>query len=83
MLWGVRAGDEAYTERLLAELVWVPVDSAIATRAGDLGREWRSKGRSLAVTDLVVAATALETGRPLATSNLRDFPMFPGLKAPY
>jgi predicted nucleic acid-binding protein len=83
VLRGIRAHEVSFTRRLLAELIWIPVDSAIATRAGDLGRDWRARGRTLSVADLVIAATALETGRPLATSNVRDFPMFPDLKAPY
>jgi predicted nucleic acid-binding protein len=83
VLRGIRADEAAFTRRLLAELTWIPVDSAIATRAGDLGREWQTRGRTLSVADLVIAATSLETGRPLATGNVRDFPMFPDLKAPY
>jgi predicted nucleic acid-binding protein len=83
VLRGVTAGEEAFTARLLAEIIWIPVDTAVATRAGELGREWRRRGRAFAAPDLVIAATAIETGRTLVTSNVRDFPMFPDLKPPY
>jgi predicted nucleic acid-binding protein len=35
------------------------------------------------VADLVIGATALELGLPLASLNVRHFPMFPRLKPPY
>jgi predicted nucleic acid-binding protein len=33
--------------------------------------------------DLIVAATAKLLDRPLATCNVKHYPMFPRLKAPY
>jgi predicted nucleic acid-binding protein len=33
--------------------------------------------------DLAIAATAIRTGARLLTRNVRHFPMFPGLQAPY
>jgi len=33
--------------------------------------------------DLIIAATALELSAPLATINVRHFPMFEGLRSPY
>jgi hypothetical protein len=35
------------------------------------------------VADLIIAATAEQLDLPLATTNLRHFPMFKGLKPPY
>jgi hypothetical protein len=61
---------------------WVPLDEQIARRAGRLGRDFR-RSHGLAVADLVIGATAQELGAQLATSNVRHFPMFPGLTAPY
>lgn len=37
----------------------------------------------LTVSDLLIAATALEAGEPLATLNVRNFPMFPRLRTAY
>jgi len=33
--------------------------------------------------DRAIAATALELSTPLATVNVRHFPMFEGLRSPY
>jgi len=35
------------------------------------------------VADLLIAATAGQLNLPLATTNVRHFPMFTGLKPPY
>lgn len=51
--------------------------------AGELGRAYRQSHPGLGVVDLVVAATALGLNAELATSNVRHFPMFVGLEAPY
>jgi hypothetical protein len=80
---GVRSGERAPTERLLQALRWAHVDEAVARRAGELGRRYGRSHAGLGVADLVVAATALELGLPLATANVRHYPMFPELVAPY
>jgi predicted nucleic acid-binding protein len=82
VLRGLRSSEQAHAEALFRAFVWIPVDESIARRAGSLGREWRRR-RDLAVPDLLIAATALELGALLATANVRDFPMFEGLTAPY
>lgn len=83
LLQGVGSGERSVTARLLASFLWIPVDAAIANRAGDLGRRYRRSHSGIGVADLIVAATALELGAPLATSNVRHFPMFPGLRPAY
>ena len=80
---GLRSGERRATERLLGTLTWVPVDEAIARRAGELGRRFRRSHHGLATADLIIAATAHELGLSLATLNVRHFPMIPGLVAPY
>ena len=47
------------------------------------GREHRASHRRLGAADLSIAATALLRGVPLATSNVKDFPMFPCLAPAY
>ena len=71
------------TERLLASVRWIGVDEPIARTAGEFGRSFRGSHRSLSTPDLIVAATAEVLGAGLATMNVRDFPMFKGLRAPY
>lgn len=83
VLRGLRSGERRATERLLGAVRWVPVDEAIARRAGEVGRRYRRSHRGLATADLIIAATALELDLALATLNVRHFPMLPGLAAPY
>lgn len=83
VLRGVRSGERSRTARLLGTLTWVPVDAEIAARAGELGRRFRSSHPGISLADLIVAATALELDTDLVTSNVRHFPMFPGLRPAY
>ncbi len=80
---GLRSGERQGAERLFETLGWVAVDEPIARRAGELGRRWRPSHPGIGAADLAVAATAEHANAALATSNVRHFPMFPGLLAPY
>ena len=82
ILRGIRNRERDATEALIGAIRWIDLDEQIARRAGALGRTWR-RSHALATADLVIGATALELGAELATSNLRHFPMFAGLAAPY
>ena len=83
ILRGLRSAERAAADRLLSEIRWRPVDEDVARLAGELGRRFRSSHRDLSIVDLVVAATAQRLGLPLATSNVKHFPMFSRLKPPY
>jgi predicted nucleic acid-binding protein len=83
VLRGVRSRERRATERLLSALRWIPVDEPISRRAGELGREHRASDPGLGVADLLIAATALTLDGELATSRVRHFPMFRGLRPPY
>lgn len=80
---GLRSRERAFADRMFAEIRWCPVDEDVARLAGELGREVRAGHRNLGTVDLMVAATAQLLGLPLATSNVKHFPMFPRLKPPY
>lgn len=80
---GLRSTERVPTERLFQQLRWVALDEPIARRAGELGREWRKSHPGISTPDLVVAATVEQLGADLATSNVRHFPMFKRLQAPY
>lgn len=58
----------ALTTQLLASLREVPVDRAIAERAGRVVREF-----GLRLPDALIAATALERSLQLSTRNTKDF----------
>jgi hypothetical protein len=82
-LAGMRPREEEPTRLLLATLIWHPVDAEIAEDAGALGRRWLPSHQAIDGADLAIAATALRTGARLLTRNVRHFPMFPELQAPY
>lgn len=80
---GMRPREEAATRALLDVLTWHPLDERVAEVAGDLGRRWLPGNRGIDAADLAIAATAvLLDARPL-TRNVKHFPMFDGLTAPY
>lgn len=83
VLRGVRSAERSRTERLLSSLRWVAVDAPISRRGGELGRQYRQSHASLGIVDFLIAATAQLLGAELVTANVRHYPMFPGLKAPY
>jgi predicted nucleic acid-binding protein len=72
---GMRRGEETRTEAFLSSLDCYPITGAIARRAGSLKNAWAHKGRTLALADMMVAATALEHGLSLMTDNRKDFPI--------
>ncbi len=82
-LAGMRPGEEEAVGELAQGLAWVPVDEIVATRAGQFAQSWRRSHRGIELADYVVAATARVLAAELWTTNVRHFPMFPDLEAPY
>lgn len=80
---GLRSGERSAVEHLFRALRWLPVDEPIARRAGELGRRWDRHRPGIALADLVIAATTEQVDAELATANVRHFPMFEDLRAPY
>lgn len=83
ILIGMRPIEEERTRGLLDQLVWYPVDEAVAEEAGHLGRRWIRSHGGIDTVDFLVAATANLLALPVLTRNLKHFPMFPDLEAPY
>jgi predicted nucleic acid-binding protein len=83
VLAGMRPGEEDGTRALLSTLVWHPVDADVAEEAGALGRQWLPSRHTIDSADLAIAATAVRTNARLLTRNVRHFPMFTDLQAPY
>ncbi len=83
VLAGMRPAEQDATRSLLSILRWHPVDADVAEDAGALGRRWLSSHHTIDSADLAIAATVIRTGSHLLTRNVRRFPMFPGLQAPY
>lgn len=80
---GLRSDERRSAERLFQQLRWVTVDEGISRAAGEFGRRLRTSHTGIGVADLIIAATAEQLGLPLATTNVKHFPMFRGLRAPY
>lgn len=83
VLAGMRTGEEDGTRSLLSTLVWHPLDGAVAEEAGALGRRWLPSHHNIDGADLAIAATAILMDSRLLTRNVRHFPMFIDLQAPY
>ena len=83
VLAGMRPAEGDATRALLSTLVWHPVDAEIAEDAGALGRQWLPSHHTIDSADLAIAATAVRTDARLLTRNVRHFPMFTDLQAPY
>lgn len=60
----------------------LPVTQDIAIQAGQWGQQY-GKSHQLEMADVLIAATAHVHSLKLATHNLKHYPMFKGLKAPY
>jgi predicted nucleic acid-binding protein len=83
VLAGMRAREEDSTRALFRVFVWHPVDERLAELAGELGRRWLPGNRGIDSADLAIAATAIALDARLFTRNIKHFPMFDGLSAPY
>lgn len=83
LLAGVRRREVEALEEFFVVCEWVPVTEAVARRAGDLARRFRRSHSGIGPADLLIAATAALLDADLLTTNVRHFPMFPRLRAPY
>jgi len=75
ILTGMRPHEEERTMELLDSLENLPVDAAIADRAGRLIYQHARQGVQLSFADAVIAATALHHHLTLGTTNPKHFPM--------
>jgi predicted nucleic acid-binding protein len=83
VIQGLRSAERRAANRVFATISWVPVNESVARRAGELGQRWRRSHPGIGVADLAIAATAEELEADLATQNIKHFPMFKNLRAPY
>jgi len=83
VLGGVRDDMARGTFTLFRQIGWVDVSVELADAAAALQRRYRAAHSGIGIVDYLLGAAALELGGIVATSNVRDFPMFPGLQPPY
>lgn len=80
---GMRSLERREVNRLLASLQIIPLSERIAWRAPELMRAHRRAHPGIGLGDYLIAATVDVEGNELAMLNVRHFPMFPGLAAPF
>lgn len=72
---GMQERERKETFDLLDSLETIPMTAEIADSAGELIRSWRVRGITLGDADAIIAASALQEGLPLVTTNAKHFPM--------
>lgn len=80
---GMRSAERRDVWRLFDTLVIRDVDPNVAGRAGELQRTHRRSHPGIGLADYLIAATADVGGLELATLNVKHFPMFKRLRAPF
>lgn len=83
LLAGVREAEIAKLERFFSVISWVPVSEQVTRTAGELARRFRGSFSGIDDADYLIAATALLLEGRLLTTNVRHFPMVPGLEVAY
>jgi len=75
VLAGMREIERARTMTLLDGFAVIPITREEATIAGGWRREYATRGVTLNARDCLIAGCAVNARLPLATANVRDFPM--------
>ena len=75
ILAGMRSHEEKKTMALLSSINSLPIDKAIADKAGHLINQYARQGVQLSFPDAQIAATAIYHNLVLATTNTKHFPM--------
>lgn len=80
---GMRPAERRATDALVAALDWLPVNDTIADEADRLARRYGRSHSGIDAVDYCVAASAIVHGLELWTLNIRHFPMFTDIQAPW
>lgn len=80
---GMRSAERREVWALLSSLRTEPVTELVARRGGEHLRKYRRSHTGIGLADYLIAATAELRGLTLSTLNLRHYPMFPALRAPF
>lgn len=66
--------------QMLTDVAILPIDEAVARKAGELRAGLLDQGKPIATPDLLIAATALVYDLTLVTHNVRHYTEVPGLQ---
>jgi predicted nucleic acid-binding protein len=80
---GTRQAERRKTDALVAAIQWIGIDAAIADEADRLARRYGRSHSGIDAVDYCIAATARVRELTLWTLNVRHFPMFAKLQAPW
>lgn len=69
----------AYVNRVLSEFEVIPFDASVARKHAELLDEIRRAGHTIGANDLLIAATAVFIDSSVATLNVSEFRLTPGL----
>lgn len=83
ILGGVRDDEVRRTFDVLRLIHWLDITVDLADLAGALRRQFQPAHAGIETVDYLLAAGTIQLDGALATQNVRDFPMFPGLQPPY
>ncbi|BBZ14984.1 type II toxin-antitoxin system VapC family toxin [Mycobacterium branderi] len=83
LLAGTRDKEVRALEEFCSALQWANVTEDIARVGGQLARRYRKSHSGIGAVDYLIAATAIVIDADLLTTNVRHFPMFTELDAPY
>lgn len=72
---GMREVEQDKTEKLINKLRFFSIDLKVAKLAGDMIRNYKSKGITLSPTDAMIAAVAIYNDLILITNNRKHYPM--------
>lgn len=83
LLAGARPDEHDHLENFFSVIDWIPVTGDVARRAGEYVRSYRRSHSGIGVVDYLLAGTVSAVRADLVTINVRHFPMFDDLRAPY
>jgi len=76
---GMKEKEKEKTDKFIENLYYFKVTKEIAKLAGGLRQKYFKKGKTLATTDVIIAAAAITYGLILITKNVKHYP-FPELE---
>ena len=83
LLAGIQDRELRAFEEFCSAVRWAAVTEDVARVGGRLARRYRKSHSGIGAVDYLIAATAIVIDADLLTTNVRHFPMFTKLEAPY